>query len=105
GRPTGSELGYEYIAFTGHSPSQRIARGLDLDRPERKIEEIERLRKKRKDLRRRHQVLRRKAAILYRLNIGCWSIGSSSRPVLRPPGTRARVRVYRTAASSRRAGS
>ena len=42
-------LGYEYIALTDHSPSQRIARGLDLDRLERKIEEIEHLRKKRKD--------------------------------------------------------
>ena len=44
-----AELGYEYIALTDHSPSQRIARGLDLDRLERKIEEIDRLRKKRKD--------------------------------------------------------
>jgi DNA polymerase (family 10) len=42
-------LGYEYIALTDHSPSQRIAHGLELDRLERKIEEIERLREKRKD--------------------------------------------------------
>jgi len=44
-----SELGYEYIALTDHSPSQRVAHGLDLDRLEQKIEEIERLRRKRKD--------------------------------------------------------
>ena len=44
-----TELGYEYIAITDHSPSQRIAHGLDLDRLERKIEDIERLRKERKD--------------------------------------------------------
>ena len=43
------ELGYEYIALTDHSPSQRIAHGLDLDRLEHKIEDIERLRKQRKD--------------------------------------------------------
>jgi DNA polymerase (family X) len=42
-----AELGYEYIALTDHSPSERIARGLDLDRLEQKLEEIERLRKKR----------------------------------------------------------
>ncbi len=42
-------LGYEYIALTDHSPSQRVAHGLDLDRLEQKIEEIEQLRKKRKD--------------------------------------------------------
>lgn len=45
------ELGYEYIALTDHSPSQRIARGLDQDRLEQKIEEIERLRNKRRGLR------------------------------------------------------
>jgi len=44
-----AELGYEYIALTDHSPSQRIAHGLDRDRLEQKIEEVERLRKKRKD--------------------------------------------------------
>jgi DNA polymerase (family 10) len=44
-----AELGYEYIALTDHSPSQRIARGLDLDRLEEKIEEIEMLRKKRRE--------------------------------------------------------
>jgi DNA polymerase (family X) len=43
-----AELGYEYIALTDHSPSQRIARGLDVDRLEEKIREIEKLRKKRK---------------------------------------------------------
>ncbi|MGP0073996.1 MAG: PHP domain-containing protein [Bryobacteraceae bacterium] len=35
-----AELGYEYIALTDHSPSQRVARGLALDRLEQKIEEI-----------------------------------------------------------------
>ena len=44
-----AELGYEYIALTDHSPSQRVAHGLDLDRLEQKIEEIEQLRRKRKD--------------------------------------------------------
>ena len=44
-----AELGYEYIALTDHSPSQRVAHGLDLDRLEQKIEEVEQLRKKRKD--------------------------------------------------------
>jgi len=43
------ELGYEYIALTDHSPSQRIAHGLALDRLEQKIEEVESLRKKRRD--------------------------------------------------------
>ena len=43
------ELGYEYIALTDHSPSQRIAHGLALDRLEQKIEEIQSLRKKRRD--------------------------------------------------------
>jgi len=42
-----AEIGYEYIALTDHSPSQRIARGLDVDRLEQKIEEIERIRKRR----------------------------------------------------------
>jgi len=42
-----AELGYEYIALTDHSPSERIARGLELDRLEKKLEEIEQLRKKR----------------------------------------------------------
>jgi len=44
-----AELGYEYIALTDHSPSERIARGLELDRLEQKLEEIEQLRKKRGD--------------------------------------------------------
>lgn len=43
-----AELGYEYIALTDHSPSQRVARGLDRDRLEQKIEEVERLRKSRR---------------------------------------------------------
>jgi DNA polymerase (family 10) len=43
------ELGYEYIALTDHSPSQRIARGLDLDRLGKKVSEIEQLRKRRRD--------------------------------------------------------
>jgi len=44
-----AELGYEYIALTDHSPSQRVAHGLDLDRLEQKIEEVEQFRRKRKD--------------------------------------------------------
>jgi len=43
------ELGYEYIALSDHSPSERVARGLDRARLEKKIEEIEALRRKRKD--------------------------------------------------------
>jgi len=43
------ELGYEYIALTDHSPSERVAHGLDRARLEKKIEEIERLRKSRKN--------------------------------------------------------
>jgi len=42
-------LGYEYIALSDHSPSERVAHGLDRDRLEKKIEEIEGLRKQRKD--------------------------------------------------------
>jgi DNA polymerase (family 10) len=42
-----AELGLEYIAITDHSPSSRIANGLDLNRLERKIEAVEALRKKR----------------------------------------------------------
>ncbi len=42
-------LGYEYIALTDHSPSQRIAHGLDVDRLNKKIEEIEQLRKRSRD--------------------------------------------------------
>ncbi len=34
------DLGYEYIAVTDHSPSSRIANGLDVDRLNKKIEEI-----------------------------------------------------------------
>ena len=50
-----ASLGYEYIALTDHSPSARIARGLDRDRLEKKIEEIERVRKQRG--RRKPQIL------------------------------------------------
>jgi DNA polymerase (family X) len=42
-----ARLGLEYIAITDHSPSSRIANGLDIDRLGRKIEEVEALRKKR----------------------------------------------------------
>src|SRR5262249_29339815 len=42
-----ARLGLEYIAITDHSPSSRIANGLDIDRLERKIEQVEALRKKR----------------------------------------------------------
>ena len=42
-------LGYEYIGLSDHSPSQRIAHGLDRDRLEQKIEEIEHLRKRRRN--------------------------------------------------------
>jgi DNA polymerase (family X) len=44
-----AELGYEYIALTDHSPSQRVAHGLALDRLEQKIEEVQSIRKKRGD--------------------------------------------------------
>ncbi len=44
-----AELGYEYIALSDHSPSERVAHGLDRDRLERKIEEIRKLRGKRKN--------------------------------------------------------
>ena len=43
-----AELNYEYLALTDHSPSQRIAHGLDLRRLEQKIDEIEHLRKRRR---------------------------------------------------------
>jgi len=42
-----AKLGREYIALTDHSQSSRIARGLDLELLERKIEEVEALRKRR----------------------------------------------------------
>ncbi|MEW6128342.1 MAG: DNA polymerase/3'-5' exonuclease PolX [Acidobacteriota bacterium] len=42
-----SELGFEYLALTDHSPSARIAHGLDLKRLEKKIQEVETVRKKR----------------------------------------------------------
>jgi DNA polymerase (family 10) len=37
-------LHYEYLAIADHSPSARVARGLDLERLEKKIEEFEELR-------------------------------------------------------------
>ena len=40
-------MGYEYIALTDHSPSQRIAHGLDRVRLRKKIKEMEKLRKER----------------------------------------------------------
>jgi DNA polymerase (family X) len=40
-------LGYEYIALTDHSQSARVAHGLDRDRLEQKIEELERVRARR----------------------------------------------------------
>ncbi len=43
-------LGYDYLALTDHSPSARIARGLELDRLEKKFEELERVRKQRQGL-------------------------------------------------------
>jgi DNA polymerase (family 10) len=43
-----AELGYEYIARTDHSSSQRVAHGLELDRLEQKIDEIERVRRRRR---------------------------------------------------------
>jgi DNA polymerase (family 10) len=42
-------LGYEYIALTDHSPSERVAHGLDRTRLEKKIEAVERLRRIRKN--------------------------------------------------------
>jgi DNA polymerase (family 10) len=46
-----AQLGYQYIALTDHSPSARIARGLDIDRLEQKIKQLEKVRKKRRDSR------------------------------------------------------
>lgn len=40
-------LGYEYIALSDHSPSQRIARGLDINRLEKKIKELDNIRRRR----------------------------------------------------------
>jgi DNA polymerase (family 10) len=48
-------LGYEYIALTDHSPSARIARGLDRNRLEEKIVEVDRVRNQRD--RRKPQIL------------------------------------------------
>ncbi len=43
-----AELGYEYVALADHSPAARIARGLERDRLEQKIAEVERLRRTRR---------------------------------------------------------
>lgn len=40
-------MGYEYLALTDHSPSQRVARGLDIKRLHNKIKELEKLRAQR----------------------------------------------------------
>jgi DNA polymerase (family 10) len=42
-----AQLGYRYIGLADHSPAARIAHGLDQERLEQKIEEVERLRKSR----------------------------------------------------------
>jgi len=41
------DLGYEYIALTDHSPSQRVARGLDTTRLSKKTKELEKMRAQR----------------------------------------------------------
>lgn len=41
------DLGYEYIALTDHSPSERVARGLDTTRLGKKIKELEKIRAQR----------------------------------------------------------
>jgi DNA polymerase (family X) len=66
-----AELGLEYIAITDHSPSARIANGLNIDRLERKIEEVEALRKKRG---------RRKPRILMGAEVDILSDGSLDYP-------------------------
>ena len=40
-------MGYEYLALTDHSPSQRVARGLDTTRLRKKMKELEMLRAER----------------------------------------------------------
>lgn len=40
-------LGYEYIALSDHSPSERVARGLDIRRLDKKIKELDSIRRKR----------------------------------------------------------
>jgi DNA polymerase (family 10) len=42
-----AQLGYDYIALTDHSPSARVAHGLDPGRLERKREELEQVRRRR----------------------------------------------------------
>ena len=44
-------MGYEYLALTDHSPSQRVARGLDTTRLRKKMKELERLRAERSNTR------------------------------------------------------
>ena len=43
-----ADLGYEYIGLADHSPSARIAHGLDPERLEQKIDELDRLRRARR---------------------------------------------------------
>ncbi len=43
-------LGYNYIAITDHSPSSRIANGLSIERLLKKKNEIDKIRKKQKDI-------------------------------------------------------
>lgn len=42
-----ADLGYEYVALTDHSPSERVARGLDATRLAKKIKELEKIRAQR----------------------------------------------------------
>ncbi len=42
-----SALGYEYLALSDHSPSERIARGLDVKRLKKKLKELEAIRRER----------------------------------------------------------
>jgi DNA polymerase (family X) len=43
-----AELGYEYVALADHSPAARIAHGLERDRLEQKVAEVEHLRQRRR---------------------------------------------------------
>jgi len=42
-----AKMGYQYLAITDHSPSERVAHGLNADRLEERFEEIQQLRKRR----------------------------------------------------------
>jgi DNA polymerase (family 10) len=44
-------MGYEYLGLSDHSPSQRVARGLDTTRLHKKIKELEKLRAERSNTR------------------------------------------------------